>query len=158
MTLKIDRVVRAPLGGERHGRRRGGEKPTALDRRLNSTCRTRRSSAVKLPMSGAARRSSVMSSLMSAVLHAFGRRLHGRGDIDRAEIERHGAGFDGGEIENVVDDRHQRVGRGGDVAEIFALPVVQRAGLRIAEEVGEADDVGERRAQLIGHVLEETLP
>ena len=28
-----------------------------------------------------------------AVLHAFGRRLHGLADVDRAEIEPHGAGI-----------------------------------------------------------------
>ena len=38
----------------------GGEKPMALDRRLNSVWRTRRSSATKLPISGAARMLSEM--------------------------------------------------------------------------------------------------
>ena len=33
-----------------------------------------------------------------------------------AEIERHRAGVDGGEVEDVVDDRQQRVGRDRDVA------------------------------------------
>ena len=42
-----------------------------------------------------------------------------------------------------------------DVAEIFALLAVQRAGHRIAEEMGEADDVGERRAQFVGDVVHE---
>ena len=59
--------------------------------------------------------------LDQAVADAFGRGVHGLADVDRAEIERHRAGVDGGEIENVVDDREQRVGRGVDVAEIFAL-------------------------------------
>ena len=39
-----------------------------------------------------------------------------RVDVNRAEIERHGAGFEGGEVENVVDDREQGVGRVRDVA------------------------------------------
>ena len=43
----------------------------------------------------------------------------------------------------------------GDVAEIFALLLGQRAGHRIAEEMREADDVGERRAQLVGDVVHE---
>ena len=59
--------------------------------------------------------------LDQAVLHPFGGRFHGPADVDGAEIERHGAGVDGGEVEDVVDDREQRVGRDRDVAEIFAL-------------------------------------
>ena len=51
--------------------------------------------------------------------------------------------------------REQRVGRGGDVAEIFALLVGERAEGGIAEEMREADDVGERRAQFVGHVVHE---
>ena len=93
--------------------------------------------------------------LHQPVLHAFGRRLHAGADIDLGQVERHGAGVDGGEIENVVDQREQRVGRGGDVAEIFALLVGERAEGRIAEEMREADDVGERRAQFVGDVMHE---
>ena len=133
----------------------GGEKPTALDSRLNRICRMRRSSATKLPMSGAAWMSSDDVVLDQAILDAFGGGLHGLADVDRAEIERHRAGVDGGEIEDVVDDREQRVGRGGDVAEIFALLVGERAGRGLAEEMREADDVGERRAQLVGDVVDE---
>ena len=88
--------------------------------------------------------------LLEAVLHALGRLLHGGADVDVGQIERHGAGVDGGEIEDVVDQRQERVGRGGDVAEIFALLVGERAEGRIAEEMREADDVGERRAQFVG--------
>ena len=75
------------------------------------------------------------AALDQAVLHAFGGRVHGLADVDRAEIEPHRAGVDGGEIEDVVDDREQRVGRDGDVAEIFALLLGQRPGRRIAEEM-----------------------
>ena len=64
------------------------------------------------------------------VLDAFGGGLDGLADIDRAEFERHRAGVDGGEIEDVVDEREQRVGRGGDVVEIFGLLRHQRAGGR----------------------------
>ena len=38
----------------------GGEKPMALDKRLYSTWRSRRSSAIRVPISDAARMSSVM--------------------------------------------------------------------------------------------------
>ncbi len=44
------------------------------------------------------------------VLDAFGGGLDGLANIDRAEIERHRAGVDGGEIEDVVDDGEQGVG------------------------------------------------
>ena len=50
------------------------------------------------------------------VLDALGRGFDGLADIDRAQIERHGAGVDGGEIEDVVDDGEQRIGRRCDVA------------------------------------------
>ncbi len=113
----------------------GGEKPTALARRLNSTCRMRRSSAAKLPMSdvGADVERDVV--LDQAVADALGRGVHGAADVDRAEIELHRAGVDGGEIEDVVDDRQQRVGRGVDVAEIFALLGAERADARLAHAV-----------------------
>ena len=42
-----------------------------------------------------------------------------------------------------------------DVAEIFALPLGQRAGDRARQQLAEADDVGERRAQLVGDVADE---
>ena len=99
----------------------GGEKPTALASRLNSTCRTRRSSADEAADVGGGADVERDVVLDQPVLHAFGGGLHGPADIDRAEIELHRAGVDGGEIEDVVDDGEQRVGRGVDVAEIFAL-------------------------------------
>ena len=132
-----------------------GEKLTALARRLNRICRTRRSSAMKLPISFGALMSSVSPATDQAILHAFGGGRHGCADIDRAEIELHPAGIDGGEIENVVDQRQQRVGRDGDVVEIFALLWLQRPGRGIAEQMDEADDVGQRRAQLVRHVMHE---
>ena len=89
------------------------------------------------------------------ILNAFGRGVHGGANVDRSKIEFHGAGVDGGEIEDVVDDRKQGVGGNLYVAEIFALPFGQRAGRRIAEEMREADDVGKRRAQLVRHVVDE---
>ena len=64
------------------------------------------------------------------VLNAFGGSVDGFCDIDRAEFQLHRAGIDGGEIENVVDEREQRVGRFGDVVEIFGLLRHQRAGGR----------------------------
>ena len=89
----------------------GGEKPMALASRLNSAWRTRRSSAKEgCRMSGAARMESLMPACGKPVLDAFGGARPWRRDIDVAEIELHGAGVDGGEVEDVVDDREQRVG------------------------------------------------
>ena len=62
------------------------------------------------------------------VLDAFGGGLDRLLDFDRAELEFHGAGVDGGEIEDVVGERQQRVGRFGDVVEIFGLLGRQRTG------------------------------
>ena len=48
-------------------------------------------------------------------------------DIRLLDLERHDAGVDGREVEDVVDQRAERVGRGDDVAHVFALLVVQLA-------------------------------
>ena len=45
-----------------------------------------------------------------AVLQTGGRFFDGLSQIDRAEIEFHCAGVDGGEIENIVGDGKQRIG------------------------------------------------
>ena len=122
LTVKV--TVSGPRAAESITVSPGGEKPTALDRRLNKIWRIRRSSATKLPMSGGGvdfERDVVVD---DAVLHAFGGRVHGRADVDRLEVERHGAGVDRGEVEDVVDDGEQRVARDNDVAEIFVLPRV----------------------------------
>ena len=132
-----------------------GEKLTALARRLKRICRTRRSSAMKLPMSSGGTDVEHEAGADQPVLHAFGGRRHGGADVDRPEIELHAAGVDGRQIEDVVDQRQQRVGGDRDVVEIFALLRRQRPGTRVAEQMDEADDVGERRAQLVGHVVDE---
>src|SRR5258707_8071628 len=85
------------------------------------------------------------------VLDAFGGGFDGLADIDGAQIERHRAGVDGGEIENVVDDREQRVGRGGDVTEVFFLLRRQRIGDEVPGKVRKANDGGLRLAQILGN-------
>src|ERR1700716_3659841 len=62
------------------------------------------------------------------VLNAFGGGLDGFRDVDRAELELHGAGIDRGEVEDVVGECQQRVGGFGDVIEIFGLLWRQRTG------------------------------
>jgi hypothetical protein len=61
-------------------------------------------------------------------------------------------GLDLREIEDVVDDRHQALGRGPDGADEIALLVVE---LRLREEIGHADDAVHRRPDLVRHVGEE---
>ncbi len=95
--------------------------------------------------------------LVQAVTHALGRGIDGAADVDGSEIELHRPGIDGGEIEDVVDDGQQRAARGRDVAEIFELLVGQRPGGEVMQEMREADDVGERRAQLVGYVVDEVV-
>src|SRR5690606_23378351 len=77
------------------------------------------------------------------------------GDIQRLRAQFGNAGIDGGEVENVVDQHAQGDGRGADIVDIFALAGVERAALSAGEQVGKADDVGERGAQLVGDVFDE---
>ena len=79
----------------------------------------------------------------------------GGDDVHPAELQLHDAGVDGGEVKDVVDDGEQRRARRHDVAGVLALLVVERADVGVAQELGEADDVGERRAQLVGNVVDE---
>ncbi len=41
--------------------------------------------------------------------------------------------------------------------DIFRLPLVERAERGRFQEIGEADDIGQRRAQLVGNVLDEIV-
>ena len=50
------------------------------------------------------------SAFDQAILHAFGGSFHGLADIHRSQVERHGAGIDAGQVEDIVDDGEQRVG------------------------------------------------
>ena len=110
----------------------------ALASRLNSAWRTRALVGDEAADIGHGADVEQDAGLHQAVLHALGGGVHGLADVDRAEVERHRAGVDGGEIEDVVDDGQQRVGRDRDVAEIFALLRGQRPGHRIAEEIAQS--------------------
>src|SRR5690606_38101994 len=78
-------------------------------------------------------------------------------DPDLRNLEFHDARIDRREVEYVVDDGEQHGGRGADVLDIFALARQQRSGRRQRQQLGEADDVGQRRAQFVGHVLDEVV-
>ena len=87
--------------------------------------------------------------------HALHRLVDHVAHLDRRELQLERAGVDGGEVENVIDDGEQRTPRQPDIVEIFALLVGQGAGDRARQQLAEADDVGERRAQLVGDVADE---
>ncbi len=75
--------------------------------------------------------------------------------IDVLAFELDAARGDLGEVEHVVDEREQVPAAGVDVADVLHLPVVQGAEELLLEQLGEADDRVERRAQLVRHAGEE---
>ncbi len=95
--------------------------------------------------------------LVQPVGDQFGRGGDRLLDADLGDVELHDAGVDGGEVENVVDDGEQHRRRRADMLDIFALARRQRPGRRQRQQLGEADDVGQRRAQLVGDVLDEIV-
>ena len=133
----------------------GEEKPTALESRLNRIWRTRLPSATKVPMSSGASMTTVERGFREPVLETAHGGLDGGADVDDLRRQLQRTGVDGGEIENVVEDREQRRRRAHDVIGIFALARIERADRLVAEKLREADDVGERRAQLVGDVVHE---
>ena len=93
--------------------------------------------------------------LGQAVAQAFDRRARDRRDVRLADVERHDAGVDGGEVEDVVDEGEQRARRRIDVVHVFALLRIEAAGRLVRQQLGKADDGLQRRAQLVGDVLDE---
>ena len=83
---------------------------------------------------------------------------HGTGVVENRRqgkvglLELQLAGFDLGQIENVVDDRQQMLGGGGDLVQLVGL-FGRRSGA--AHEVGETDDGVHRRADFVAHVGQE---
>src|SRR6185437_10158102 len=65
------------------------------------------------------------------------------------------AGFDFGEVKDVVDELQKMAAADEDVVAVFELPVVQIAEDFVGEHFGESDDGVERRAQFVAHVGEE---
>jgi len=71
-------------------------------------------------------------------------------DVDRRQLEL--AGIDPAQVENVVDDGQQRLGRLDGTVDVEALLGVER---RVAEQPGHADDAVHRFADLVAHDGEE---
>jgi hypothetical protein len=82
-------------------------------------------------------------------LHALGQQP-AQAEVDR--LERHLARFDLREVEDLVDDDHQRLGASLDGLEVFALIWTQ---VRVERELRHADDAVHRRPDLVRHVGEE---
>ena len=75
-----------------------------------------------------------------------------RAELDRFRREREPAGLDARDIEHFVDEREQMSSGARDVLDALGLA---RRRLVELEELGEAEDGVERRAQLVAHAREE---
>ena len=124
---------------------------------MNRIWRTRLPSATKAPMSSGASMTTFSedSASRSSRPRIAASMVERMSTISGDELER--SGVDRGEIEDVVEDREQRRRGAHDVRGIFALARIERADRLVAEELREADDVGERRAQLVGDVVHEVV-
>ena len=78
-----------------------------------------------------------------------------RRDLHGLEVEQHLPRFHLRQVEDVVDQREQMLAAAQDVAGEVALLVAHRADEPVAQDLREADDRVERRAQLVRHVGEE---
>src|SRR6516165_6751064 len=126
----------------------GGEKLKAFAKRLNKICRSRNLSATKLPIFAGALMSSVTPPLTtrsctpSAAVVIASR-------MSTGTKSSYTAGVDRCQIENVVDESQQCVGGDRDVFQVFALLLRQWTRCRFAEQMDEANNVGQRRSQFI---------
>src|SRR5512132_3429326 len=74
---------------------------------------------------------------------------------ERREIELHATSLDLREIEDVINEREQVLAGAEHVLQILALLVVHAAEDALQQDLREADDRVEGRAQLVRHVGEE---
>ena len=98
--------------------------------------------------------SHISSSPFSSALTAsgFSCLLHQLADRERNRLELELARFDLREVEDVVEDREQRIGRRLDRHQVVALMLVE-AG--VERQLGHADDPVHRGADLVAHVGQE---
>ena len=82
----------------------------------------------------------------------FGNAVDQLVEIEVHRLDAQLPGLDLGEIENVVDQREQRVGAGADGGRVFALLAGERGG---QEKVRHSDHAVHRRADLMAHVGQE---
>ena len=81
--------------------------------------------------------------------------LQERRERDRLDAQLDAARLDVGHLDQVVDETQQPAAARIDRPQVLALRVGQRALHPVEQEVGEAEDRGERRAQLVRHVRQE---
>ena len=151
---------RSRPGRPRRGRRcrRGrplGVNLTALETRLKTIWRTRRSSAVIVISSGSVLRASAMPPPLARSLSIETALLQNLGNRDRRELQLHPAGLDLGEVEDVVDQREQMLAGFEHVVDVGELALVQLAEHLLVQHLAEADDRVQRRSQLVRHRGEE---
>ena len=88
----------------------------------------------------------------AAVAASIDRTLDAGAKVERLLVQLDPAGFDLGEVQDVVDDRQQRIARRPDSLGIVALLVGQRC---VEHEPAHPDDRVHRRADLVAHRGEE---
>ena len=125
----------------------------AFPTRLRITCRSRPGSPTTASgTSGAMRHASSSPFLGGAGRQQLDAVFHRVAEVERCPIEREAPGVDLRHVEDVVDDRQQRLGGLSGRADVVALlsrePGVER-------EVRHADDRVHRRADLVAHVRQE---
>ena len=128
----------------------------ALETRLKRICRTRL--LVDMERADVLRDGDLQLDLLLAqpVAQAVDRRARHRRDVGLADVERHDAGVDGGEVEDIVDERAAARATTQSMWPMYSRCCGLSAPSRLVrQQLGKADDVGERRAQLVGDVLDE---
>ena len=75
--------------------------------------------------------------------------------MEAFELQVHPARLDLREVQDVVDEREEVAARGQDVLSVLGLLLVERTEHLLAQDLREADDGVERRAELVGHVGQE---
>ena len=76
-------------------------------------------------------------------------------NADRLYVELHIIGLDRGQVEDVVDQRHQVRRRLQDTFDVFGLPLGQFAEIAVIEDFRKADDGVQRRSQFVAHIADE---
>ena len=78
-----------------------------------------------------------------------------RAQVDRGDLELQIAGLDGGQIQDIVDQRGQALRGHHDAAAVLQLALIELAEVLVLQDLGEADDGVQGRAQLVGDVGDE---
>ena len=126
---------------------------TALERRLRMIWRSR----VTSPTMAGGNIAFEHVGGVEVLLHGAGRdeverRLDAVAQVERLRLDVHAPGFDLREVEDVVDDREQRIAGIADGGRVVVLLGVE---LRVEQQAAHADHGVHRRADLVAHRREE---